>query len=605
MSFDELKEKALTLPLAPGIYIMKDKSDKVIYVGKAKKLKNRVSQYFQDTASHSLKTRLMVSKIDHFDVIVAASEFEALVLECSLIKRHMPKYNILLKDDKGYPYIRLDNSAPYPKFSMVSKLADDGAAYFGPFGSRGTTAAILEAIQITLKLPACKKIFPRDIGKDRVCLNYHMNQCAGWCQQGRSQEDYLQRIEQARQLLSGNYKKVAQEIRVQMLSAAENMEFELAAGLRDRLNAVEALSMKQLVTAGTMADTDVIGYGQTEAKGCFAVLHFRDGNLLDKDYEVFPAPDDPETAVSSLMKQYYLSRGLAPRIVLLPFAVEDSELFAQLMEQQTGRRVRLRVPQRGDGMRLVELANKNALEEAQRLTTKEERVSGTLQLLGKMLAMDPPKRIESFDISNISGTDMVASMVVFEDGKPKKSDYKRFKIEGMDGQDDYGAMRQVVLRRFTHLKAGDKGFDETPDLLLIDGGVNHAAAAESVLAGLGLNIRTMGMVKDDRHRTRALVTSSGLEIRIDSQQSVFSLIGNIQEETHNFAINYHRKLRSKRLRKSALDGIAGVGPKRKEELLKVFRSISAISEASLTDLERYLPKNVAMEVYQHFHNDAQ
>ena len=605
MSFDELKEKALTLPLAPGVYIMKDKSDKVIYVGKAKRLKNRVSQYFQDTASHSLKTRLMVSKIDHFDVIVAASEFEALVLECSLIKRHMPKYNILLKDDKGYPYIRLDNSMPYPKFSMVGKLADDGATYFGPFGSRGTTAAILEAIQITLKLPACKKNFPRDIGKDRVCLNYHMNQCAGWCQQGRSQEDYLQRIEQARQLLSGNYKKVAQEIRVQMLSAAENMEFELAAGLRDRLNAVEALSKKQLVTAGTMADTDVIGYGQTEAKGCFAVLHFRDGNLLDKDYEVFPAPDDPETAVSSLMKQYYLSRGLAPRIVLLPFAVEDSELFAQLMEQQTGRRVRLRVPQRGDGMRLVELANKNALEEAQRLTTKEERVSGTLQLLGKMLAMDPPKRIESFDISNISGTDMVASMVVFEDGKPKKSDYKRFKIEGMDGQDDYGAMRQVVLRRFTHLKAGDKGFDETPDLLLIDGGVNHAAAAEGVLAGLGLNIRTMGMVKDDRHRTRALVTSSGLEIRIDSQQSVFSLIGNIQEETHNFAINYHRKLRSKRLRKSALDGIAGVGPKRKEELLKVFRSISAISEASLTDLERYLPKNVAMEVYQHFHNDAQ
>lgn len=605
MSFDELKEKALTLPLAPGVYIMKDKSDKVIYVGKAKRLKNRVSQYFQDTASHSLKTRLMVSKIDHFDVIVAASEFEALVLECSLIKRHMPKYNILLKDDKGYPYIRLDNSMPYPKFSMVGKLADDGATYFGPFGSRGTTAAILEAIQITLKLPACKKNFPRDIGKDRVCLNYHMNQCAGWCQQGRSQEDYLQRIEQARQLLSGNYKKVAQEIRAQMLAAAENMEFELAAGFRDRLNAVEALNKKQLVTAGTMADTDVIGYGQTEAKGCFAVLHFRDGNLLDKDYEVFPAPDDPETAVSSLMKQYYLSRGLAPKIVLLPFTVEDSELFAQLMEQQTGRRVRLRVPQRGDGMRLVELANKNALEEAQRLTTKEERVSGTLQLLGKMLAMDPPKRIESFDISNISGTDMVASMVVFEDGKPKKGDYKRFKIEGMDGQDDYGAMRQVVLRRFTHLKAGDKGFDETPDLLLIDGGVNHAAAAESVLAGLGLNVRTMGMVKDDRHRTRALVTSSGLEIRIDSQQSVFSLIGNIQEETHNFAINYHRKLRSKRLRKSALDGIAGVGPKRKEELLKVFRSISAISEASLTELERYLPKNVAMEVYQHFHNDTQ
>ena len=605
MSFDELKEKALTLPLAPGVYIMRDRADNVIYVGKAKKLKNRVTQYFQDTASHSLKTRLMVSKIDHFDVIVAASEFEALVLECSLIKRYMPKYNILLKDDKGYPYIRLDTTVKYPKFSMVSKLADDGATYFGPFGSRGTTAAILEAIQVTLKLPGCKKVFPRDIGKDRVCLNYHMSQCAGWCQQGRTREDYLQRIEQAKQLLSGNYKKVAHEIRTQMLEAAENMEFELAAGLRDRLTAVEALSQKQLVTAGSMADTDVIGYGQTEAKACFAVLHFRNGSLLDKDYEVFPTPDDPEAAVSSLMKQYYLNRGLAPKIVLLPFNVEDSTLFEQLMQQQSGRRVRLRVPQRGDNMRLVELAIKNAQEEAQRLTTKEERTSCTLLLLGKMLAMDSPKRIESFDISNISGTDMVASMVVFEDGRPKKSEYKRFKIEGLDGQDDYSAMKQVVFRRFSHLKVGDKGFDLAPDLLLIDGGASHANAAESILSELGFNIRTVGMVKDDRHRTRALVTSDGREIRIDTQQSVFSLIGNIQEETHNFAINYHRKLRSKRLHKSTLDGIPGIGPKRKEELLKVFQSISAIAAASLPDLERYLPKNVAMEVYQYFHHDTQ
>lgn len=601
MCFEELKEKALSLPLAPGVYIMRDKSDKVIYVGKAKKLKNRVSQYFQDTASHTLKTRLMVSKIDHFDVIVAASEFEALILECSLIKRYMPKYNILLKDDKGYPYIRLDVNAQYPTFSMVSKIADDGAAYFGPYGSRGTTTAILEAIQITLKLPGCKKNFPKDIGKDRPCLNYHMNQCAGWCQQGRSREDYLQRIEQARQLLSGNYKKVAQDIRVEMLAAAENMEFELAAGLRDRLNAVEALSKKQLVTAGTMADMDVIGYGQTETKACFAVLHYRNGNLLDKDYEIFSAPDDPETAVSSLMKQYYLSRGLAPKVVLLPFKIEDSHLFSVLMEQQSGRSVRLRVPQRGDNVRLVELASKNALEEAQRLTTKEERVSGTLQLLGKMLAMEPPRRIESFDISNISGIDMVASMVVFEDGKPKKSEYKRFKINDLEGQDDYAAMRQVVYRRFSHLKAGDAGFDKTPDLLLIDGGITHASAATQVLQELDLQIRTLGMVKDDRHRTRALVTPDGLEIRIDSQQSVFSLIGNIQEETHNFAISYHRKLRSKRLRSSTLDEIPGIGPKRKEKLLKTFRSISGIAEASVMELEHHLPKNTALEVYRHFH----
>ena len=604
MSFEELKEKALSLPLAPGVYIMRDKADKVIYVGKAKKLKNRVSQYFQDTTSHTLKTRSMVSKIDHFDVIVAASEFEALVLECSLIKRHMPKYNILLKDGKGYPYIRLDTNAQYPSFSMVGKIADDGAVYFGPYGSRSTTSAIIEALQITLKLPGCKKNFPKDIGKDRPCLNYHMNQCAGWCQQGRTREDYLQRIGQARQLLSGNYKEVASDIRNQMLQAADNMEFELAAGLRDRLNAVEALSKKQLVTASSMADTDVIGYGETESKACFAVLHFREGNLLDKDYEVLSLPDDPESAVSALMKQYYLSRGLAPKVVLLPFTIEDSELFSQLMEQQSGRCVRLRVPQRGDNMRLIELANKNALEEAQRLTSKEERISGTLQLLGKMLAMDPPKRMESFDISNISGTDMVASMVVFEDGKPKKSEYKRFKIEGLCGQDDYAAMRQVVQRRFTHLIAGDNGFEKAPDLLLIDGGIAHAAAAAAVLKELNLQIRTMGMVKDDRHRTRALVTPDGLELRIDSQQAVFALIGNIQEETHNFAISYHRKLRSKRLRRSALDGIAGIGTKRKEELLKAFRSISGIAEASLAELEHHLPKNAALEVYRHFHPDT-
>ena len=605
MCFEELKDKALNLPCAPGVYIMRDRSDKVIYVGKAKRLKNRVSQYFQDAASHSPKTRLMVSKIDHFDVIVAASEFEALVLECSLIKRHMPKYNILLKDGKGYPYIRLDTKAQYPQFTMVSKIVDDGAAYFGPYGSRGTTNAIIEALQITLKLPGCKKTFPRDIGKDRPCLNHHMNQCDGWCQQGRAREDYLQRIDQARQLLSGNYKKVAQDIRSQMLEAADNMEFELAAGLRDRLNAVEAMGKKQLVTAGSMADMDVIGYGQTETKACFAVLHFRDGNLLDKDYDVFSLPDDPESAVSSLMKQYYLSRGVTPKVVLLPFAVEDSDLFAMLIEQQSGRRMRLHVPQRGDNLRLVELANKNALEEAQRLTSKEERISGTLQLLGKMLAMDPPKRIESFDISNISGTDMVASMVVFEDGKPKKSDYKRFRIEDLTGQDDYAAMRQVIFRRFSHLKAGDNGFNQMPDLLLIDGGVAHAAAVTAVISDLELQIRTMGMVKDDRHRTRALVTPDGLELRIDSQQAVFSLIGNIQEETHNFAISYHRKIRSKRLQGSALDGIAGIGPKRKEDLLKVFRSISAVEHASPQELERILPKKTALEVYRHFHSEEQ
>ena len=605
MTFDELKDKALSLPYEPGVYIMRDKTDKVIYVGKAKKLKNRVSQYFQDTASHTPKTRLMVSKIDHFDVIVAASEFEALVLECSLIKRYLPKYNILLKDDKGYPYLRLNMKEDYPRITMVSKLSNDGAAYYGPYGSRGVTNDVLEALRLTLRLPDCNKQFPRDIGKDRPCLNYHMNQCDGWCQPNRSYAQYRQRIEQAKQLLSGNYKTVAEEIKQQMLAAADNLEFELAAALRDRLTAVETLGQKQLVTAGSLADTDVIGYAQTEAKACFAVLHFSGGNLLDKDYEVMAVPEDREAAVSSLVKQYYLSRGLAPKVVLLPFELEDSELFAQLLEQQFGRKTKLKVPQRGDNLRLVELAVKNALEEAQRVTTREEKVSGTLSLLGKMLAMDPPKRIESFDISNISGTDIVASMVVFQDGKPRKSDYKRFKVEGLQNQDDYASMHQVVSRRFVHYLSGDKGFDEAPDLLLIDGGVTHANTALEALSTLGLTIPIFGMVKDDRHRTRALVTPDGREIRIDNQQAVFALIGNTQEETHRFAITYHRQLRSKRLRYSELDTIAGIGPKRKQELLKTFKSLTAIGQASLTELERILPKDAAMAVYQHFRREGE
>ena len=600
MTFAELKEKAMTLPYAPGVYIMRDKANAVINVGKAKKLKNRVSQYFQETASHTPKTKIMVSKIDHFDVIVAASEFEALVLECSLIKRYMPKYNILLKDDKGYPYLRLNMKDIYPKITLVSKIADDGAEYFGPYGSRSVTHDVMEAIRQTLKLPGCSKQFPRDVGKERPCLNYHMNQCAGWCQTNKSCSEYRQTMEQARQLLLGNYKSVADQIRGQMLDAAEHLEFELAANLRDRLTAVETLGQKQLVTALSLADTDIIGYGETETKACFAVLHYSGGNLLDKDYEIFQRPDDKQDAVSSLIKQYYLGRGLAPKLVLLPFELEDGELFQQLMEEQFGRKSKLRIPQRGDNARLVELACTNAREEAERATGKEERISGVLTLLGKMLATELPQRIESYDISNISGTDIVASMVVFENGKPQKSNYKRFKLEGLQNQDDYASMHQVIKRRFAHYVAGDKGFENAPDLLLIDGGTAHACKALEALNELGLSFPVFGMVKDNRHRTRALVTPEGKEIRIDSNQAIFSLIGNIQEETHRFAITYHRQLRSKRLQYSELDAIPGIGSKRKQELLRQFKSISAISNATLPELKRILPRNVAYEVYHHF-----
>ena len=591
--------------MAPGVYLMKDKTETVIYVGKAQKLKNRVSQYFVDTVSHSPKTRMMVSKVHHFDVIVAASEFEALILECSLIKRHMPKYNILLKDDKGYPYLRLDMREQYPRITLVNKIQNDGAGYYGPFGSRGVTGAMLETICQALKLPDCSRQFPKDIGKERPCLNYHMNLCAGWCQEERTEAEYLATIEQGKQILQGNYKEVTAAIKSQMLEAADDLNFELAASLRDRLKAVENLGQKQLVTAGTLADTDVIGFYQSETKACFSVLHFSGGNLLDKDYEIMPAVDDSADAISSLIKQYYLSKGYAPKFVLLPCEIEDADVFEQLLEQHYGRKPHLKVPMRGDNLRLVELAAKNAKEEVLRITDKAERSKSALILLGRMLSMESPTRIESYDISNISGTDIVGSMVVFQEGRPKKSEYKRFRINNMPTQDDYESMRQMLTRRLEHYKNGDEGFSEAPDLMLIDGGVSHAGVAVQVLREFALDFPVFGMVKDNRHRTRALVTAEGKEINIDTQQSVFALIGNIQEETHRFAINYHRKLRSKRLKYSELDEIPGIGPKRKEALLKTFKSISGIKQASLFELERILTKDAAAAVYQHFSEDKE
>ena len=600
MSIEELKKKALSLPLLPGVYIMKDEKDRVIYVGKAKKLKNRVSQYFQNMDSHSPKTKIMVSKVDNFDVIVASSEFEALVLECSLIKQYMPRYNILLKDDKGYPYIRIDNDKRYPTITMVNRIQDDGASYFGPFGSRGVTGNVLDEILKTFNLPRCSRRFPGDIGKGRPCLHKHMKQCEGWCQDADMEQVYRERIGQARQLLSGNYKDLADALKNQMLSASEELNFEQAAILRDRLAAIEALGRKQFVTAGSMADTDVIGYAETETKACFSVLHFSGGKLLDKEYEVFPVPDDSRQAVSSVLKQYYINRGFAPRFVFLPFALDDSNLFQEFLREKFHVRTQIKVPKRGDGRHLVDMAVNNAQQEAERITDADERVNATVAMLGKMLAMEPPRRIEAYDISNTSGSDIVASMVVFVDGKPKKSAYRHFAIEGLQGQDDYASMRQVVMRRFARYLNEDPGFSDMPDLVLIDGGVVHAGTAVQALSEMNLHLNVFGMVKDDRHRTRALVTPWGDEIAIDMQQSVFSLIGSIQEETHRFAITYHRKRRSKRLRYSELDKIPGVGPKRKQELLKAFKSVAAIRSAGLRELEQYLPKPVAETVFKYF-----
>ena len=560
----------------------------------------RCVYYFQDTDAHSPKTRMMVSKICNFDVIIAASEFEALVLESSLIKRYMPKYNILLKDDKGYPYLRLDMKVPYPRISLVNKIADDGASYYGPYGSRGITQDLLEAIQMTLMLPDCTREFPRDIGKNRPCLNFHMKQCDGWCRGELSEREYNIRIEQARQLLQGNYKQVSNQIKQQMLAASDALQFELAASLRDRLKAVESLGQKQLVTAGTPADMDIIGFYQNDINACFIVLHFRGGSLLDKEYEILETVDDLDSAISGLITQFYLNRAYVPKIILMQYMLEDRALIEELFAQKLNRRPKIHIPKRGDNVKLVEMAQINAKEEVERITSKEERSRGVLKLLRNMLNISATKRIEAYDISNTAGTDIVGGMVVFVEGKPKKGDYKRFSIFQLQDQDDYASMRQVLTRRFSHYINGDAGFSEKPDLLLIDGGVTHAKAAFDVLQKLGISIPIFGMVKDDRHRTRGLVTPEGLEIRIDAQQSVFAFIGNIQEETHRYAISYHRNLRTKRMRYSELDKIPGIGTKRKQLLLNRFKSISAIKAASLEELLRVLPSDAAHSVYIYF-----
>ena len=608
MTFDELKEKAHALPLKPGVYIMQDAKNTVIYVGKAKALKNRVSQYFQDSASHTEKTRAMVSQIDHFDVIVADSEFEALVLENSLIKRHQPHYNILLKDDKGYPYIRLSVNEDYPRFSLANKVSEDGARYFGPYGSRGATWEIVDALRTALKLPSCSRKFPRDIGRERPCLNYHMGQCAGWCRPGMSQERHREAIDQAVRLLEGKFKEVGEELQAEMERAAEELRFEKAAELRDRYRAIELLGKRQKVVAGSLADTDVVGFFQGEAtKSCFVVLHFAGGDLAAKDWELIDTPMEEDTAdiLSALVRQYYAPRGQIPKQILLPCALEDEVPLMRLFSEQAGHRVELVTPQRGAKMDLIRLANKNAAEEVERWTTREERQSKLMELLGRMLGLEtPPRRIESYDISNQGADDIVASMVVYVNAKPLKRDYRRFKLKDMDGPDDYASMDQVLRRRFQRYLDGDEKFADKPDLLLIDGGVNHANVAVRVLEELGLSIPVFGMVKDDRHRTRALVTAAGREIGIQQNQAVFSLIGQIQEETHRFAIEFHRQQQNQRVKSSVLDKIPGVGEKRRGDLLKHFKSVKNIRAATLSELETVVPKNMAKAVYDFFREEG-
>ncbi len=607
MTKAELLQKADSLPLLPGVYLMMDKTGLVIYVGKAKKLKNRVSQYFQADGGHNPKTKAMIEIVDRFDTIVVRSEFEALVLENSLIKRHQPRYNTLLKDDKGYPFLRLDKDAAYPRFSMVSKYAEDGAEYFGPFGGRSETRQALESVLALLKLPTCRRQFPRDIGKERPCLMHHIGKCDGWCIAGRlTAEEYHARIQQAVQLLRGKMAPLRRQLTEQMNEAAEEMAFERAAALRDRLRALAVLSKQQQVIAGLCADTDVWGVFVGPVRCGAAVLHIEDGDLLGREVEVFPtgAEDDVGSLLDAVLCQYYLGRSSQPHEILVPALWDDAPVMAELLTQDCGHKVTVRMPQRGEKAELVRMAADNAKEECERITSEAERTAKTLSALQELAALQSvPRRIESYDISHTGGEDMVASMVVFDNGKPRKGDYRKFTIKTLDHADDTAALSEVLRRRFRRYLDGDEKFAPLPDLLLMDGGIGQAHAAQAVIRDLGLNVPILGMVKDDRHRTRALVTVDGEELGLQHAPHLFAFVGRVQEEVHRAAITYHHKKHRKSAYRSKLDGIPGVGEARKKALLKHFGTVKAVAEADLSALQAALPQNAAKAVWERFHKE--
>lgn len=606
--FEELKAKVLSLPFEPGVYIMKNRDGQVIYVGKAKALKNRVSQYFQSDSRHSPKTIRMVSNIWDFDIIVTETEFEALVLENQMIKKYQPKYNILLKDDKGYPFIKVTTSKPYPSFSIVAKPGHDADRYFGPYTSRRAAYHAIDTINETLKLKTCRRVFPRDIGKDRPCLNLHLGRCIAPCTGQVSAEEYAARVQEGISLLEGNDKALLADLTARMEQAAEDLRFEQAATLRDRIRAVRALGEKQKVVAGAFAELDAVAYVQGQTRGCVVVLHYLAGDLHDKEFTLLDGVTaaDAGEALGAFLKQYYALRGAVPRTVLLSSPIDESEAVGEFLSSIAERKVELAVPQRGRRHDIIRLAEKNAREEILRVETSQERRVKSLELLGHMTGMDEmPTILEAYDISNFAGQDTVGSMVVFEDAKPARSRYRKFRIEtAAQGQDDYASMTEMLTRRLQRWKDGDEKFTPLPSAVLIDGGLGHVRTAQRVLDQFGVTTPCFGMVKDDHHRTRGLVAPDGREFGISTVPAVFALIGRIQEEVHRFAITYNRALGAKKVRGSSLDQIEGVGEKRRNDLLKHFGTIENIRAASVDELSRVVPRTVAENVHDYYEKRA-
>lgn len=602
-AFEELKQKAHTLPLAPGVYLYSDKDGRVIYVGKARVLRNRVSQYFQSSNTNP-KVRAMVAHARSLNYIVTASEYEALVLECSLIKQYQPCYNILLKDSSGRCFIRVDLHEAYPRFEIVSKIDPDKASYFGPYFSRDLARSVLDALRAAFRLPVCSRVFPRDIGRERPCLHYQMKQCYGPCRPDAPQSVYHDLMEQSAMILSGKTGELETQLRTEMEAAADALAFEKAAELRDRIAALAILGRKQKVVTDSRGRVDACGLYIGELRAGASVLSINNGAITGQQISMINrASFDPAELYASFLKQYYAQCDDIPERILITTEFEDAPLLSDWLSEKRGGRVRIEVPKRGLNRQLLDMAENNAKTEVLRTTKRADKLSRAMTELAALTGSETPyRRMEAFDISNLGNSAIVASNVVFIDGRPDKNSYRRYAIRGKDMQDDYFAMREVITRRFTR-ETGET----VPDLVLIDGGAAHVSAAVQAMQALPeplqRTVPMFGMVKDEHHRTRALVDPDGRELNLSSLPVCFAFISSVQDEAHRFALNYHNTRAKNEAFQSELDRIPGVGQARRTALLRTFRSVAAIREATMEQLLRVVPRPAAEAVYAHFHTD--
>lgn len=615
----DLQEALKNLPDHPGVYIMKDDEGTIIYIGKAISLRNRVRQYFQSSKNHSPKVVTMVSHIEEFEYILTDSELEALILECNLIKKHRPRYNIRLKDDKQYPYIKVTVNEEYPRVFMTRNIYKDGAKYYGPYTDLYAVRDTLQLVKKLYPIRSCKKDLAFGRVVDRPCLNYHIGRCIAPCLGTIDREIYMGYVKDIMTLLSGKHDELITQLRDRMLEASQNLNFERAAELRDQINSIQKIQEKQKLANATMEDGDVIAHISTEEGTCIEVFFIRGGKLLGRENFYFEDVEEDEgEMLSQFLMQFYGERDYIPKEVLLQNSINEIELIESYLSNKKGSRVQIKVPQRGEKSHLIEMARKNAEAalEQMKFKTLKERSTGLDALEELKLILDienTPQRIEAFDISNIQGTNPVGSMVVFEDGKPKNRDYRRFKIKTVEGPNDYASMEEVLTRRFKRgieekreleskgMDASNGKFSNLPDLILMDGGQGQVSIAERVLGELGVDIPVCGMVKDDKHRTRGLIYN-GEEILIYKDSGIFKLIARVQDEAHRVAIEYHRSLRSKGSVMSTLDGIPGIGKTRRLALINHFPSIEDIKKASVEELKkaRGMNEKAALAVYEYF-----